>query len=191
MEYDLANCDEDVELPSRGDILKNAVPTLKEVSRMGDEVFVFYPPIFHKTKGIIYPNDDVVFLNEPCDVIITNLYKKGGGFLLMSEVYHEFSVGDILPVRISRFSDKYREPMFKLFGFFGFVKNENLDLEQRVYVKVNDIKRGTNGKSHILKTSFHELMDEEIKPKPPQKIFEPSVLEKSGFHILGSYLNKE
>lgn len=154
MEYDLASSNGKDKIPFRGDILKNVIPISIERTH-GKEVFVFRPYIFKNTKGIIFPNDDVIFLHERYDAIINNLsVKRGNGFLILSEIYHEFSVGDIFPVKISQIS-KRQQPMFKLFGFLGFVTSGNLEVGQQAYVRIKDMKEG---KLNILETKLDSII---------------------------------
>ena len=155
MEYDLARFSGNGRVPSLGDILKNVVPTSTETTR-GKEVFIFRPQIFKETKGIIFPNDDIISLRNPYDVIVNNLsVKREKGFLILSEIYHEFSIGDIFPVKISGRSTKHN-PMFQLFGFFGFVNSGELEVGQKVYVRVRKMKEGL--RDNILETELYSYI---------------------------------
>ena len=153
MEYDLNQIDDMNAIPNICDVLKNVMPTKIECTN-GQEVFAYWPQIFSNTKGIIFPNDDIVCLREPCDVIITNLRLKGeDGFLILSEIYHEIGIGDILPVKISERSRYKNQPMFKLHGFLGFVRSGKIDIGQKARVQVTAMKE--NKKANILETKLY------------------------------------
>ena len=78
--------------------------------------------------------------------------KGSNGFLILSEIYHELGLGDFLSVRISGKSQRINQPMFKLYGFLGFVHSKKIDIGQKVRVRVTGMKE--TEKTNILETKF-------------------------------------
>ncbi len=144
MRYNLDECTFRNAVPELGDILKNVVPIkIEETNRQ--EVFVYRTKIFRDSKGIIFPNDDIVRLNQKYNVIITNLRPKlETGFLMLSAIYHELSVGNILQVKISERSRRRNQPMFRLYGFFGFVNYGRAEIGEEINVEIMNIKEREN-----------------------------------------------
>lgn len=142
---------EPVEELKRGDIIEGVKVIEKEQSH-NKEVYIYTPEIFPNSKGIIFPNDDIVNIGETYDVIINKVFRKYWGSLIMSQVYHDQKdlVKNGIKVKISKLSNK-REPMFEIYGYRGFVIKGKADIGDKVQVKVLAIMAG-NIIENFLKT---------------------------------------
>jgi len=139
----------------QGSIIRN-VTVVKKVHHKTGDVYIYYP--FPKTKGILFPNDDIIFLHRNYDVIINSMRERRG-LVLSSGVYHQLSVGKVLPVVISHTS-KREQPMFLIHGYTGFVIGAQGLTQKRVCVRVIGIKKRKYQPS-ILETKIESFISSE------------------------------
>ena len=140
-----------------GDVLMGVVPKRIE-SNKGDpnELVYIYWLNDSRAKGIIFPNDNVIYLGQSYDVIVNNIITKQNhyrkGFLILSQIYHDLSEGDTLPIKISEKS-RGGNSIFKIKNYFGFVidKEWKTNIGDKLVVRIEKIKEAKNGSS-ILET---------------------------------------
>lgn len=127
--------------PKRGDIIKDMKVIAKEYIK-NQEVYI-YEPSLPNSKGIIFPNDNLVFLEHSYDVIINRVSKKHNGYILLSEIYYsrEDLIQKRIPIKISGIS-KSNKPMFRLHDYRGFVEYGKAEIGDKLVVKVLKILPG-------------------------------------------------
>lgn len=161
--------------PEVGMILEGVIPFKQEPSKKNQRVFVYYHPMLPNSKGLIYPEDELLFLDQPYDVTIHNMHKKDFfkeisdqiriktyGYLLHSHVYHNFQEGDEFNIALSKISNQ-GDPMIKIPNYLGFIKptksRVKFNLGDNLRVKIESIKDPKKGKGRILILSALEKLE--------------------------------
>jgi hypothetical protein len=117
------------------DIIQGVKVIGKEDSK-SQEVYVFRLKLFPDVKGLIFPNDDVISLGDCHDIIVNKISDKTTGRIILSEIYHEYQeiINKTFLVKISDISSR-GNPMFKLYGYRGFIVEGDAKIGEKVAVK--------------------------------------------------------
>ena len=118
------------------------------------KIYYFYDPNQH-IKGRIFPNDELVSLNQRLDIIVQNCRPSNDNNNNNLDVnpYHDFYEGEEIRVRITR-RDPGKDPSFKLFNqISGFIKPQKnpqlygeIKIGDKILVETAEIRTDSKGR---------------------------------------------
>jgi predicted RNA-binding protein with TRAM domain len=136
-----------------GIILWGIIPQSTEQFR-GKQVHI-YPLASKEKKGILFPNDDVIFLGRRYNAYVNSIEKDPGIIRIFSETYHierEFEQGEELAIKISQLT-KYGQGCFRIKGekayHLGFVFNHQAKIGDKLLVRIDQVKPGRGNEKNL------------------------------------------
>jgi predicted RNA-binding protein with TRAM domain len=145
--------------PNKGDIIRRIEVEEEEKSWKYPEknVYFFSSGLFPNTKGIIFPKDDIIQVEQAYDIVINRIVQKERIQLLMSSIYHGFDIeyGQAFPVQISDIG-RFGDPIFRIHDYIGFVKNTTAKIGEKALVRIDE---KVKGKVDYLKASIIRFLE--------------------------------